>query len=131
MQADFVCDLVDNLKGIHTAIQTSGYADENTYRRVIEKFDYIMQDIKLVNNEEHIKHTEVSNEIILNNINWLKTSGKEFIFRVPLIPNITDTDDNLKQIAEIAGGFKIEYLPYNNMAGAKYKMLGRKFEMEL
>ena len=129
MQADFVCDLVDNLDGIHTAIQTSGYADSETYKMVISKFDYVMQDIKLADEKEHIKYTGVSNEKILENIEWLKKSGKEFIFRVPLIPNITDTKENLEAISKIAQRHSIEYLPYNKMAGSKYKMIGRIYEI--
>ena len=76
LQAEFVCDLLDNLDGIHTAIETSGFADEETYKRVISKFDYIMQDIKLVDEDEHIKYTGVSNKMILKNIEWLKKVEK-------------------------------------------------------
>lgn len=130
MQADFVCDVLDNLNGIHTAIQTSGYADEETYKRVISKFDFIMQDIKLVNEDKHIEYTGVSNKKILHNIEWLKKSGKEFVFRVPLIPNITDTKENLDNISKIVDGFNVAYLPYNQMAGSKYKMLGQKYRLE-
>ena len=129
MQSDFVCDVVDNLNGIHTAIQTSGYADEETYKRVISKFDYVMQDIKLVNEKEHIRYTGVSNKKILKNIEWLKTSGKEFIFRVPMIPDITDTEDNLAAISLITKGYNVEYIPYNQMAECKYKMLDMKYEL--
>ena len=130
LQADFVCDLVDRLDGIHTAIQTSGYADEETYKRVVSKFDFVMQDIKLVDEDAHIRYTGVSNEKILKNIGWLKKSGKEFLFRVPMIPGITDTKENSEAIASITQGYPVEYLPYNNMAGAKYKMLGKTFELE-
>ncbi|MBO5059333.1 MAG: glycyl-radical enzyme activating protein [Clostridia bacterium] len=129
MQSDFVCDLLDKLDGIHTAIQTSGYTDEETYKRVISKFDYVMQDIKLADENEHIKYTGVSNRKIINNIEWLKKSGKEFVFRVPMIPGITDTEENIKAISEITNGHKTEYLQYNAMAGSKYKMLGMKYKL--
>ena len=130
MQADFVCDLADNLDGIHKAIETSGYADEETYKRVIGKFDFVMQDIKLADNEEHIKYTGVSNEKILKNINWLKNSGKDFVFRVPQIPNITDTKENMERVYEIADGHKVELLPYNSLAPVKYEMLGMKYTLD-
>lgn len=130
MQADFVCDLIDKLNGIHTAIQTSGYADIETYKRVISRFDYVMQDIKIVDENEHFKYTGVSNKKILKNIEWLKQSGKEFIFRVPMIPNITDTRENLEAISKIVKGYNVEYLPYNQMAGSKYKMLGMEYTLK-
>ena len=129
MQADFVCDLADKLDGIHKAIQTCGYVDIEIYKRVISKFDYIMQDIKPVDEQKHIKYTGVSNEKILKNIEWLKQSGKDFVFRVPLIPNITDTEENLSRIKALTDGYRVEYLPYNQMAGVKYEMLGIKYKL--
>lgn len=129
MQAEFVCELADKIK-VHKAIQTSGYTDTETYKKVIEKFDYIMQDIKLVDYELHKLYTGVSNENILKNIEYLKHSGKEFIFRVPMIPDITDTKENLAEIKKITEGFKVEYLPYNTLAGAKYEMLGMEFKLK-
>lgn len=114
---------------IHKALQTSGYADPEVYRRVVDKFDYIMQDIKLVDEEQHIKYTGVSNQKILQNIAYLKTSGKEFLFRVPMIPGITDTEENLAAIVKLTEGYPVEYLKYNDLAGAKYEMLGMKYRL--
>jgi len=129
MQADFVCELADKLK-VHKAIQTSGYTDIETYKKVIDKFDYIMQDVKLANCEAHKLYTDVSNENILKNIEYLKNSGKEFVFRVPMIPSVTDTEENLAEIKKITEGYKVEYLPYNTLAGAKYEMLGMEFKLK-
>ncbi len=130
MQADFVCDLADRLSGIHKAIQTSGYTDVETYKKVTDKFDYIMQDIKLVDSDEHKYYTGVSNEKILKNIDYLKRSGKEFLFRVPMIPGITDTEANLAAIKKLTEGYPVEYLQYNTLAGAKYEMLGMKYKLD-
>ena len=92
LQPTFVCELTEKLGSVHKAIQTSGYATPELYREVIGHFDYVLQDIKLVDREAHIRYTGVSNENILRNVEWLKTSGKPFVFRVPLIPGITDTE---------------------------------------
>lgn len=129
MQSEFVCELAEKLGNIHKAIQTSGYTDEETYKRVIDKFDYIMQDIKLVDGALHKKYTGVDNDKILRNIEILKSSGKEHIFRMPLIPGITDTDENKSAAIELVGENNIEFLDYNPLAGAKYEMLGMKYEL--
>jgi len=131
LQAGFVCDLTEKLGDIHKAIQTSGYTDLETYQNVINHFDYIMQDIKIADETDHIKYTGVSNKMILQNINWLKTSGKHFVFRVPLIPGITDTEKNLKAISEIVGSCRTELMPYNEFAGAKYSMLDMKYGLTI
>lgn len=128
-QADFVCELAKCLGGIHKAIQTSGYKDAETYKRVIDSVDYIMQDIKLVEEKAHRAYTGVSNNRILENIKILKKSKKPFVFRIPLIPDITDTKENLRSAAEIAEDFPVELMPYNTLAGAKYSMIGMEYPL--
>lgn len=130
LQADFVCEAADKMPGIHKAIQTSGYTDDATYKRVIDKMDFVMQDIKLADSEKHIKLTGVSNSRIIKNIEHLKYSGKKFVFRIPLIPGITDTKDNLVAISKIAGAYPVELLKYNEFAGAKYSILGMEYEIK-
>ena len=129
LQADFVCDVANKLGDVHKAIQTSSFTDLETYQKVISHFDYIMQDIKLADKDLHRKYTGVSNEKILRNVEWLKKSGKPFVFRVPLIPGITDTEENLKAIAEIVGDCRTELMPYNEFAGAKYSMVGMEYTL--
>lgn len=123
LQADFVCAVADRLS-LHKAIQTSGMTNTKTYQTVIEKMDYVMQDIKLADDAAHRRYTGVSNRLILKNIAHLKQSKKPFVLRVPLIPGITDTPENLRAIADIAGDSPVELLRYNPLAGAKYEMLG-------
>ncbi len=130
LYSDFLLELVDKIGSVHKAIQTSGYTDTKTYEKVIDRFDYVMQDIKLVNREEHKIYTGVYNDVILENIEYLKNSGKEFVLRVPLIPDITDTKENLLAISKIAGSNRVELLRYNNLAGAKYEMLDKEFELK-
>ena len=87
-------------------------------------------DIKIADSEQHKKYTGVSNEIILENYRFLKQSGKPHIIRTQLIPNITDTPENLKAIKELIADSEWEKLPYNAAAGAKYKMLGMEYTLE-
>ena len=63
----------------------------------------------------------------MKNLKWLRESGIRHIFRTPLIPGITDTDENLKAISALIGDSRIELLPYNTLAPAKYKSVGRVF----
>lgn len=126
-QAEFVSAVCRGIPYIHKAIQTSGFAPCDTYKEIVSCVDYVMQDIKIADSAIHKKYTGVSNEVILNNIEYLKSSGKSFVFRVPLIPDITDTDENLKAVAGIAGDFPVELLRYNVLAGAKYESVGKEY----
>ena len=129
MQAAFVCELAKKLGSMHKTVQTSGYATPDIYQQVVEHFDYVMQDIKIVDREAHIRYTGASNEMILENVEWLKNCGRPFVFRVPLIPGITDTEKNLREIADIVGKHRVELMPYNVLAGAKYGMVGMVYTL--
>lgn len=129
LQPEFVCDLAKKLGGVHKAIQTSGYAEPEVYQKVLSHFDYCLQDIKIVDKRMHKEYTGVDNKKILANVEWLKQSGIPFVIRVPLIPEITDTEENLSAIAEIAGDHPVELMPYNELAGAKYGMVGMEYSL--
>ena len=128
-QPRFLLELINELKCYHLCIETSGYADSEIFKAVIDKLNFIIMDIKLADSDLHKKYTGVDNEQILKNFEILKGSGKPYIIRTPLIPDITDGKENIDAINEIIGESELEKLPYNTMAGAKYKMLGMNFLM--
>ena len=130
MQWRFLLEAMDQLSEYHLAIETSGYADSEVFNRVIEKADLVIMDIKIADPEAHKLYTGVDNSIILENLKALQESGKPHIIRTPLIPGITDTEENLCAIESIVKSSKWERLPYNKMAGAKYGMLGLKYELD-
>ena len=139
MQAEFVLDVVTELsrlrsekscKHIHCAIETSGYADPNVFRKVIETMDFVYMDLKLADEELHRQYTGVSNRLILQNLEVLRESGVACTIRTPLIPGITDTKENVEAIRLLAGDLPLELLDYNPMAGAKYSALGMEFPLE-
>lgn len=131
LQHEFLFEVVDKLNGVHKTIETSAFADENVFKRAIELFDYIIMDIKLMDDDMHKKYTGVSNEKILRNAKILMQSNKPFRIRIPLIPGVNDTEENIesfaKFVSEINKNTFIELLPYHKTAGAKYDMIGLKY----
>ena len=126
-QPEFLLDLIDELKDYHLCIETSGFCDSKIFKDIIDKLDFIIMDIKIADFKTHKEYTGVGNDKIISNFEILKNSGKPFLIRTPLIPNITDTKENLEEIKKIIGDSEWEKLPYNEMAGAKYKMLGMEY----
>lgn len=130
-QSDFLLSCLKQLKGkIHTAVQTSGFCDEAVFESVLAQADYFLYDLKILDPTRHKTYTGVSNEPILHNFRLLAASGKEFVVRIPLIPRVTDTEENLTAIAMLLRDNGVRYaelLPYNKMAGGKYKMLLREY----
>ena len=117
--------------GIHTAVETCGASDWPSLARVAEYADLILYDIKLVDDDAHRRWTGASNKAILSNARRL--AGRNVQVRVPLIPGITDTEDNLSGIYDFmrdAGLGRIALLPYNPSSGAKYEWLGREYALE-
>ncbi len=130
-QAEFLLCCLKKLKGrLHTAIQTSGYCPPKTFQEAAQLADYMLFDLKIMNDTLHMEYTGVSNKWIHENYRWLARSGKDFVTRVPLIPTITDTEENIVSIAQLLQENGVDYaelLPYNTMAGGKYKMVGRTY----
>ena len=128
-QPDFLLELLDNLKDFHLCIETSGFTENSIFNAVIDKLDFVIMDIKIADPKVHREFTGVDNAKILENFYTLKRSGKPFVIRTPLIPDITDTKENLEAIEKIIGDSPWEKIPYNALAGAKYKMLGMDYKL--
>lgn len=132
LQSGFLCETLDLLNGkINRGIQTSGYAEPEKFKRVLEKTDLVLFDIKLLDREKHKRYTGVYNDFILKNYKTLANSGVKFITRMPLIPGVTDTDENITaacRFLSASGVQYIELLPYNRYAGSKYKLCSREYK---
>lgn len=128
-QPQFLLALIELLQSYHLCVETSGYADSEVFKAVIDRLDFVIMDIKLADSKKHIEYTGVGNEKILANLEILERSGKPHIIHTPLIPSITDTEDNLRAIGELIGDSKWEKLPYNAAAGAKYAMLNMEYRL--
>ncbi len=131
LQGDFLKACLTLLQGkVHTAVQTCGYCDGALFEQILERADYFLFDLKLMDDEKHRRYTGVSNAKIQANFARLVESGKDFVPRIPLIPGVTDTEENLTQIACLLREKGISYaelMSYNKMAGGKYAMVGREF----
>ncbi len=129
LQVKFLLEVLDALPGVHKAIQTSGYAEEETFRQVIARMDYVMMDLKLMDSEQHRRFTGVPNEKILKNAEFLLQSGVPCRIRVPLIPGVNDTEENLRATSAFVARHPapVELLPYHQTAGAKYAMVGMEY----
>ena len=140
-QAGFVRELMDaaHAEGINTALESSSYASEENARKVYEATDHIFTDIKHMDPEIHRQLTGVSNEPILRNITMaakmLDTSRQHLVIRIPVIPDMNDSEENIRKTAEFAKALqvvdRIELLPYHNLGEEKYNRVpgDRKYEL--
>ncbi|MBP5623079.1 MAG: glycyl-radical enzyme activating protein [Thermoguttaceae bacterium] len=128
-QIDFVEEASKALHehGVHVAVETSGFSSAQTYKRLLDSVDLVFQDVKHTDDETHRRYTGVSNVVIFENLEGLKRSGKPFIIRVPLIPTVNDSQENLRRLAEKLRDAsclqRVELLPYHSSSGGKYDLL--------
>ena len=131
VQSSFLCEVMRLMGDVHKAVETSGFAPAETFRQVVELADYTLMDIKLVDPELHRKYTGVDNARILENLQILKDSGKPFVVRIPLIPGVNDSLENMEATASLLEGTpglqRVELLRYHKTAGAKYPMVGIEY----
>lgn len=120
--------------GFHTALDTSGFAPRDTFEEVMDYVDFFLFDLKLAKEEHHKKYTGVSNEPIRENLRLLDDAGKgkDVLLRLPVIPGITDTNENIEGLVEFASSLKdirqIELLPFHDVS-EKYARLSREYKM--
>lgn len=132
MQARFVVDTARLLEGMHLAVETCGYCSPEDFDAVLSVMDYVVMDLKLVDEQAHRRSTGVSNRPILANLERLISSGKPFRIRIPVIPGVNDSEENFRATAALLQGAPelemVELLPYHKTAGAKYSMVGKNYE---
>jgi pyruvate formate lyase activating enzyme len=117
---------------IHTAVDTTGFAPAGVIRALAPGVDLFLYDVKLLDDEAHRRYTGVSNRLPLENLRWLAAEGYAIQIRVPIIPGITDGDDNLDAIGRLAGQLNLEaidLLPYHRTASDKYGRLQRDYTL--
>lgn len=129
---DYLETLCSQLKArnIHIALQTSGYFDYESFKcRVMPYLDIVYFDIKFAAPEIHQRCTGKTNEVILNNFRQLlREDGIEVHPRVPLVPGVTATRENLSAIVDFlydAGANSVTLLPYNPMGMEMAASLGK------
>jgi pyruvate formate lyase activating enzyme len=130
-QAAFLAAVIDNLNDVHVLLDTSGYAKEIGFSRVVQKCNLVYFDLKLIDRDAHLRQPGFDNDRILCNLQVLNKMMVPFVIRVPLIPGVSDTEENLEAIARIAkqlaGLLRVDLLPYNRAAGGKYSALRKQF----
>ena len=125
LQWKFTKELLKACKkeGIHTAIETSLYAEQEVIKEILPYLDRIFADLKLATEKTYALY-RVSNRKIKENIRYLlETSNRnKVIIRTPMIPGMTATRENIKGIAKYLNGIyqyvSYEILNYNPLAEA-------------
>ncbi len=132
LQIDFLEQLLIACKthGIHTAVDTAGHIPFEHFLRILPFTDLFLYDIKILDSQKHKTYTGVENDLILENLRKLLSTGKDVWIRIPIIGGVNDTVEEMRRIKAflVSCGVpkKIDLLPYHEIGNHKYVALGKE-----
>jgi pyruvate formate lyase activating enzyme len=130
LQMPFLIETLELLRaeGVHTALDTCGYAPWHDLQEAAQRSSLVLYDLKLMDEERHRAATGQSNRIILDNLKALSGMHAEIRVRVPVIPGINDDDGNMEAAARflssLAGIRQVDLLPYHRTGESKFARMG-------
>ena len=121
--------------GLHTTIDTSGFAKQELFRQILPLTDLFLYDLKHMDSDLHRTHTAVDNKLILANADYLLSEGAQLTFRIPVIPGINTTPGELDAFRTYIEERKeklteLHLLPYHRIAENKYFRLKMKEKLQ-
>jgi pyruvate formate lyase activating enzyme len=129
-QPGFLRELLDRCveRDIHTAVDTCGFVKPRLLRSIAARTDLFLFDLKAMDPGRHTELTGVNNNLILDNLTMLTRLGKEIHVRVPVIPSVTDADENFDAIGAFVSSLetppRVTLLPHHPTAMEKYARFG-------
>jgi len=134
-QAEFATELLKVLKEkeIHTAAETTGFAENKVFSAFIAQVDSLYFDVKHYDDNKHRQGIGVSNQLILTNLAYALSHHSDLTVRIPVIPDYNDSCEDAQQFAKLfnqMGVDKIELLPFHQFGQKKYEELNRSYKMQ-
>lgn len=136
MQREFVLELLKEAKRrrMSTAIETCGCAGWEDVREIFANLNYVLFDIKSMDDQKHKEWTGQGNRMILDTFTRMREEFPNLQTRVrtPVIPGFNDTEEEISKIRDFAGQFRntdYEILHYHRYGTTKYTFLGRDYEL--
>ncbi len=129
----FTAELLKRCKenGLHTAIETSGFATKKVLEYVLQNCDLVLYDIKETDGERHMQYTGVPLAPILENLKRIDQMEVPYILRLPIIPGLNDREEHFAKVRELVSGMAhccgVEVMPYHKLGESKYEQLGRAY----
>ena len=135
LQAEFLLTLFKKLKklGVHTAIDTSGFAEVEKVKEMLNYTDLVLLSIKHADPEKHQNICGRSSERPRAFARYLTKINKPVWIRYVIIPGLTDDDESLDKLTEwinpMENVTRLELLPYHSMGMYKWEKLGLSYSL--
>lgn len=120
-------------EGVHTAVETTGYASPAVFAKVLAASDLAIIDVKHHDAAQHRRWTGVDNAVPLRNLTTAVAAGGPVLVRIPVIPGVNDTLDDAVAFARLLapiGVSEVQLLPFHQFGERKYELLGWDYRMD-
>lgn len=108
--------------GVSVGLQTCGAFRWERFLPILGALSFLHFDLKAIDPERHRFLTGADNRVILDNARRLAESGREVVFRTPVVPDHTDGEEDLERLARFLlgiGAARIHLLRYHPMGQSK------------
>jgi len=135
LQHEFLLQLlkISKGRGFRTVVDTTGFTSANILEESLPFVDLFLYDVKTLDEQKHKDYTGVSNQQILGNLQLLLHRRKDVIVRIPIIPGVNDSPQEIQQIGSFVGSQggirEVQLLPYHQTGIEKYRRLGLEYTM--
>ena len=134
LSAEFVRALCKQLKNssINVVLETAGFVPWKSIQNCLMYIDTFFYDLKLISEEKRKLYLGTTSDLMLDNLRKLAKTSAHIVIRIPLIPNVNDTDEEFLKMMEFIEGLgtvkNIHILPFHQMGAAKYEMVGMPYD---
>lgn len=134
VQYRFALGLVGQLadEGVHTAIETTGYAPPAVFERVRAALGLVIFDVKHHDSRAHRRWTGVPNDRCLANLRAAVAAGGPLLVRIPVISGVNDSPADARAFAALltsCGVREVQLLGFHQYGERKYDLLGWPYRM--
>ena len=132
VQYEFLSELLDRCGelDIHRAVDTCGHVSQEILLDAADRVDLFLYDLKLSDGAVSTRYTGVDSKLIQENLSALSATGAAIEIRIPIIPGITDAEDNIDALGQFVGeldrSLPVRLLGYHRAAMDKYPRFGMK-----
>jgi pyruvate formate lyase activating enzyme len=133
VQGEFLLACLEECRrrGLHVAVDTCGFASRELMLQVSSLAGLLLFDLKVMDEKKHEELTGVPLGPILENLRAADSSGVEIVIRFPLIPGVTDGDENIEALGVFVASLEntrgVHVLSFHRTASDKYERLGRRW----
>ena len=130
LQYRFVLEVEKLLRreGVGCVIDTSGCVPWEAFEATLPYTDIYLYDVKAADSELHFRYTGRGNEQIIENLQRLSDRGARIKVRVPVIPSVNDSDEEMTAIRDIIAPLgsveEVTLIPYHTLGKSKYATVG-------